>query len=432
MLEGVRGAPRRSGAPACSERYKHWDKNENPTRPERLGGWRRLMERLKKSLWLILLFVTFAAVGQGAELSTHAQIAIITCGPSQAEVFLAFGHSAIRVYDPDNGIDDAYNYGVFDFNQPYFYLNYTRGLLLFKLGVYEYPEFVNSYASHNRWVTLQTLDLSQTQRQAVYNYLERNARPENETYRYDYFYNNCSSKVRDVFQEVLGDSIRFDGSYIKTHFTIRQLAGLYLKEQPWGRLGIDICLGLPMDKKATPYEYMFLPDFLESAFDHAFIRQNGIDVPIVKIKQPAYLSQPAAVPSSRIHPWVPFGGLFSIALALSGYDLRRRKISKWFDLILFSVTGLAGSLLIILWAATDHAAAANNFNLLWALPSHLLAVLIYRQESAAFLRKYFLGATALAALVLAGWSIVPQQLNVFLIPFVAALLCRSFVVARLL
>lgn len=400
--------------------------------PKGKGGWRRMMDRIKKLMLLILLLVVFAAAGQGAELSTHAQIAIITCGPSQAELYLAFGHSAIRVYDPVNGIDHAYNYGVFDFNQPNFYLNYTRGHLLFKLGVDRYPDFVNSYADHNRGVTLQTLDLSQAQKQAVYNYLERNALPENETYRYDYFYNNCSSKVRDVFQEVLGDSIRFDGSHINTDYTIRQLVGLYLKQQPWGRLGIDLCLGLPMDKRATPYEYMFLPDFLESAFDHAFIRQDGNELSIVKFKQPVYLPQSAPILKSRMHPWVAFGGMISITLALSVYDMLRKKISRWFDLVLFGVAGLAGSLLIILWTATDHVAAANNFNLLWALPSHLLVVFIYRKDSAMMLRKYFLGVTVLSALVLVGWSILPQQLNVFLIPFVAALFCRSWVVSRLL
>lgn len=390
------------------------------------------MSYLKKLILLILPIVTLAANGQPMQLSRDAQIGIITCGPSQDEVFLAFGHSAIRVYDPVNGIDDAYNYGVFDFNQPNFYLNYTRGLLLFKLGVYQYPDFVNAYTYYNRWVTLQILDLSQTQKQAIYNYLEWNALPENETYRYDYFYNNCSSKVRDVFKEVLGDSIQFDGSYITTDYTIRQLTDLCLTQQPWGDLGIDICLGQPMDKKATPFEYMFLPDFLESTFDHTSINRNGTVTPIVKFKQPVYISHPASVPKSLIHPWVAFGGFLAITVALSIYDLRRKKLSKWFDLIVFAVTGVVGTLLIVLWTATDHAAAANNFNLLWALPSHLLVLLIIRKKSLPFLKKYFLGTTVLTALPLVGWFFLPQQLNIFLLPFVAALLCRALVITRLL
>ncbi len=390
------------------------------------------MHYLKKLILLILPIVTSSTFSQPVQLSPDAQIGIITCGPSQDEVFLAFGHSAIRIYDPNNGIDDAYNYGVFDFNQPNFYLNYTRGLLLFKLGVYRYPDFVNAYTYYNRWVTLQTLDLSPSQKQAIYEYLERNALPENETYRYDYFYNNCSSKVRDVFKDVLKDSIQFDGSYITTQYTIRQLTDLCLTQQPWGDLGIDICLGLPMDKRATPYEYMFLPDFLESAFDHASLNRNGNLVPIVKSKQPIYVSHPAPVPKSLIHPWVAFGGFLAFTLALSIYDLRRKKISKWFDLFLFSIVGLVGTLLIVLWTATDHAAAANNLNILWGLPSHLLILLIFWKKSAPFLKKYFLGVAILTILLLLGWFFVPQQLHIFLIPLVVALLCRAFVISRLL
>lgn len=386
---------------------------------------------MEKPALLILLLMSWGANAQLQQLSANAEISIITCGPGEAEVFLAFGHSAIRVYDPEYGIDYVYNYGVFDFNQPNFYLNYTKGNLLFKLGVYRYPDFLNAYIEDGRWVHEQVLDLSQSHRQAIFKYLEWNALPENQTYRYDYFYNNCSSKVRDVFAEVLGDSIKFDGSHITTNYTIRQLTDLYLTQQPWGDLGIDICLGLPMDKKATPYEYMFLPDYLESGFDHATIKQKEVWVPIVKIKKPFYPPRPEIVLKSLIHPWVAFGGLLLLTIALSVYDFRRKKISKGFDILLFGVTGLIGSLLILLWTATDHQAAAYNFNILWALPTHLFVFAIFRTKSASFLRKYFLGVTFLMALLLITWYFLPQQLPVFLLPFVAALMCRAFTISRI-
>ena len=389
------------------------------------------MEVAKKLVLLILVLMSSVTDAQVPKLSTNTEISIITCAPGQAEVFLAFGHSAIRVYDPEYGIDYVYNYGVFDFNQPNFYLNYTKGNLLFKLGVYLYPDFLNAYLEDGRWVHEQVLDLSQSQMQAIFKYLEWNALPENQTYRYDYFYNNCSSKVRDVFAEVLNDSIKFDGSYITTNYTIRQLTDLYLTRQPWGDLGIDICLGLPMDKKATPYEYMFLPDYLESGFDHATIRKKEMWVPIVKTKKPFYPLRPETVSKSPIHPWVAFGGFLALTIILSVYDLRRKKNSKWYDIFLFGVTGLIGSLLVLLWTATDHQAAAYNFNLLWALPTHLLVFVIFRAKSASFLRKYFRGVTFLMALLLISWYFLPQQLPVFLLPFVVALMCRAFTLSRI-
>jgi hypothetical protein len=388
--------------------------------------------RMKKLL--IVIFTVLGSVGfaQRPSLSPNAKISIITCGPGQSEVFLAFGHSAIRVYDPEKGIDFAYNYGVFDFNQPNFYLNYTRGLLLFKLGVYYYSDFLNAYLENGRWVHEQVLDLTESQARAIFKYLEWNALPENQTYRYDYFYNNCSSKVRDVFAEVLGDSIKFDGTHITTHYTIRQLTDLYLKEQPWGDLGIDICLGQPMDKVASPYEYMFLPDFLESGFDHASVRHNDSWIPVVKSKQVFDPPHPELVIKSLIHPWVAFGSFLVFTLGLSAFDIRRKKASWGFDVVLFGVTGLVGCLLLLLWTATDHAAAANNFNILWALPTNLVILALFSSRSRRFLKKYFLVIGIIDAILVCGWFLIPQQLHVFLIPFVVALAIRAFTLHRLL
>lgn len=384
-----------------------------------------------KCLSILLVVFTLTASAQ-VKLSPRAEISIITCGPYQGEVYAAFGHSAIRVADPENQINDAYNYGVFDFSQPNFYLNYTRGLLNFKLGVYSYPDFRDYYIYYNRAITEQVLDLTPQQKQSVYDFLEWNAQPENETYLYDYFYNNCATKVRDVFEHVLGDSIRFDGSFIATNYTIRQLTDLYLQQQPWGDLGIDICLGLPMDKKAVKREYMFLPDYIESSFDHAEVAHAGTMRPLVKYKQIAYVPRPQEVKRSWYHPWIVFGGLLLLTIALSVFDWKRKKLSKWFDILLFATTGLVGALLLLLWTATDHKAAANNFNLLWALPTHLLIVLIFRSKSHAFLKNYFLAAAIVTAVLLISWSFLPQQLNLFLIPFVATLLCREIVIFRLL
>ena len=387
---------------------------------------------MRNSLLLALAFTSLTAFSQNIQLSPQAEISNIICGPWQGEVYSAFGHNAIRVYDPVNQIDDAYNYGVFDFNQPNFYLNYTRGLLLFKLGVYPYPDFRGYYVYYNRSVTEQVLNLSASQKQSIYDFLEWNARPENETYRYDYFYNNCATQVRDVFAKTLKDSIQFDGSFIKTNYSIRQLTDIYLIKQPWGDLGIDICLGLPMDKKATPYEYMFLPDYLGLSFDHATLKKGNTDVPLVKEKRLVFVSQPENVLPGFYPPWVVFGVFLVIAVGLSFYDLRRKKLSRWFDLIVFGTLGFLGLLLFLLWTATDHAAAAWNFNLLWALPTHVFALVIYRKKSAPFLKKYFLIVTGLTLILLASWFILPQQLNNYLLPFVAALLCRAVVIYRLM
>ena len=384
---------------------------------------------MKASVFIAFLILSLNAYSQAPQLSEQAEISVITCGPYQGELYSAFGHSAIRVYDPATRKDLAFNYGVFDFNQPNFYLNFTRGHLLYKLGYYPYDLFRDHYISYNRYVHEQVLDLTQEQKQQVFDYLYWNIQPENVNYLYDYFYNNCATKVRDVFAEVFNDSIKFDGSYVTTDYTIRDLTEIYLKQQPWGDLGIDICLGLPMDKKITPYEYMFLPDYIESGFNHATL--NG--KPIVKETISVYEAEPEAASFSIFHPWIIVGLLLLITLILSYRDWTRKKLTKWFDVIIFSLAGWLGLLLFVLWVATDHKAAANNFNLLWAFPLHAVtATMLFKQKYYNFLKKYFTVTGIMLTTTLGLWFALPQELNVFLVPFVTALAIRSFAIRRLL
>ncbi|MEQ8362537.1 MAG: DUF4105 domain-containing protein [Cyclobacteriaceae bacterium] len=375
-------------------------------------------------LVLFSLLFSIHLSGQQIQLSERAHIGVITCAPFQGELYSAFGHSAIRVYDPENRIDYAYNYGTFDFNQPNFYLNFTRGNLLYKLSVQSYPNFRYNYLYYNRWVHEQIIDLNQEQKQKLFDYLQWNAQPENQEYLYDYFYNNCATKIRDVFAEALGEKIKFDDSYITTDYSIRDLTELYLQEQPWGDLGIDICLGLPMDKKATPYDYMFLPDYIESSFNHAsIVTENGVK-PLVKETN---TSEPQGDPmnfDSAPHPWVVFGILLVIVSGISFLDFKNKKTSKWIDITLLFVTGTIGCLLFILWVATDHKAAANNFNLLWALPTNLIAAFLLFGKQKEIMKKYYGLLTGITLLLLITWALLPQQLNVFLIPVVIALAIR--------
>jgi Domain of unknown function (DUF4105) len=376
---------------------------------------------------LIVFSLLFSVSRAQTILSPQAEISIITCGPYQGELYSAFGHSAIRVIDPVRGFDIAFNYGVFDFNQPNFYLNFTRGYLYYKLGVYSYPDFRDHYISYNRYVHEQVLALDSAQKQKVFSYLENNSLPENQTYRYDYFYNNCASKVRDVFAEVFKAEIKFDSSFIKTNYTIRDLTEIYLKQQPWGDLGIDICLGLPMDKKASAYDYMFLPDYIESSFDRVTLSGS----PIVREKISVYESLPETIPFHWYHPWIVFGLLFLVAGILSYRDWQRQKLSKWFDITLFGTLGIVGLLLFILWVATDHKAAANNFNLAWAFPLHLVgAIGLLKRTPPKWISGYFTFAAIITTLVLGFWALLPQTLNPFLLPVIFIILMRSLVIVK--
>ncbi|MEI9918765.1 MAG: DUF4105 domain-containing protein [Bacteroidota bacterium] len=377
---------------------------------------------------LVLLFQT--AVGQPKiantpKLSPTAEISILTLGPWQGELYSAFGHSAIRVYDPEFSFDAFYNYGVFSFNQPNFYLNFARGHLNYKLDVDPYTPWRDYYVSENRFVHEQILNLNAEQKQKVFDYLYWNSMPENQYYLYDYFYNNCATKLRDIIKISLKDEVQFDSTFITTDYTIRNLTDLYLQHQPWGDLGIDICLGLPMDKHASPYEYMFLPDYIEQSFDHATIRNDSVTMPLVKANVPVYESTPQEIPRTWIHPWLVFGLFLALTILITWRDIKSHKQSKWFDVIVFGVVGLVGLLLFLLWTATDHRAAARNLNILWAMPLHLVFLPLYVMSKKIAI-PYFKGIAILNVLLLITWAWLPQQLNVFLIPVVLALMIRAY------
>ncbi|MEQ9415607.1 MAG: hypothetical protein RIF39_17350, partial [Cyclobacteriaceae bacterium] len=177
-------------------------------------------------------------------------------------------------------------------------------------------------------------------------------------------------------------------------------------------------------KKATPYDYMFLPDYIESSFNHASIVTENGTKPLVK---ETITSEPPGNPlafDSAPHPWMVFGILLLAATGISFLDFKKKKPSKWLDVTLLFVTGAIGCLLFVLWVATDHKAAANNFNLLWALPTNLIAVFLLFGKQRDIMKKYFGFLTGITLLLLVTWAFLPQQLNVFLIPIVIALAIR--------
>lgn len=359
---------------------------------------------------------------QAQQLSDKAEISLITIGATQKELYSAFGHSAIRVNDPVQGMDLFFNYGVFNFNQPNFYLNFARGLNYYQLAVNEFSLYRDYYVSENRSIHEQILNLTANQKQKVFDFLTWNARPENKVYLYDYFYDNCATRPRDVLIKSLGADVLFDETPEKKSITIRGLTDIYLKQQPWGDLGIDICLGLPMDKVAKRTEYMFLPDSLESGFAQGKIKSDSAWVPLVEQKILVFESTPVQNSFSFFHPWIVFGLISLGLILLSIYDWSRKKITVWVDKIFLSVTGLIGILLVVLWLFTSHKAAANNLNILWALPTNLIFVFLRKGR-----QQYFMIATIISIMLLISWFFLPQQLHVFLIPLVIAFATRYWV-----
>jgi len=325
---------------------------------------------LKKILLFLLLSLSLNA--QQIKLSPSAEVSVITCGPGTDELYASFGHSAFRVLDLENKIDRVYNYGTFDFNTPNFYGKFAQGKLLYQLRAYNFGNFLRGYHQENRWVKGQVLDLNSNQVQAVFDFLEENAKPENRSYHYDFFYDNCSTKLYDVLEQVLGEDIVFQSDFDQADYSHRDLIELYMGHQPWADFGIDLALGADIDRKASSKEYMFLPDYVLEAFKSIQVKDDSGSKPIVKRTEEILLSYKENESQSGLSPFILFSICALLILWITYRDSKKKRRTKLIDTVIFTVTGIIGIVLLLLWFATDHSATANNFNILWAFAPNLL------------------------------------------------------------
>lgn len=377
--------------------------------------------------WFSFFFFSFFAIcvnvanSQPVSLTTASEASLITCGPG-GDLYATFGHSAIHISDPYAGVDRVYNYGTFDFNTPNFYLKFAQGKLNYMLSVSTMPQFLREYEYEGRWVYRQKLNLTQTERQQLYNFLEENALPQNRDYKYDFFYDNCSTRLRDVLENTLGDRLKYPENPKDSIQTFRDLIGLYLTNHAWSELGIDLALGEPCDRIATWRQKMFLPDFLKSNLEQAKVIHDD--------KTENLISGGAYILTERRNPkdedtagimWI-FWTLFAVA-GISAVFLKARYF-RWFDIVFFSVIGLLGIFIALLWFATDHSATKWNFNLLWALPTWIWgAILLIRNKPNS---RFFKIHALIMFAILIFWIAIPQNFHEAVIPLTLALMMRSW------
>jgi hypothetical protein len=349
------------------------------------------------------------------------------------QLYTVFGHSAIHVKDPARDLDIVFNYGTFDFDTPNFYLKFLRGKLDYMLSIEQYRAFEYGYTYYGQAVREQIFDLDSAQKQQLYDFLLENNLKENRYYKYDFFYDNCATRIRDLFQSELGPSIRFDypAKWKQDPFTFRQLLDYYLVSHPWYDIGIDIILGLPADKKASPADYMFLPDFMEIAFDGAKVEAGSSWRNLVESKKQILEGRA----DKSAFPWfnpVVIGWAFFVVMTLITLIGWFKNSSVWvIDMILFAIAGLIGWLIVFLWFFTEHIATKDNLNILWAIPFHFPLIFFIRKSSLKrFFKIYFLISLVLSLILLSFWNLIPQQFHNALIPVILILGLRSLFVVN--
>jgi len=375
-----------------------------------------------KNILLRLFFLILFANCQNfalAQDSSRIRISLLTCSPGD-ELYSLFGHSALRVIDSNSVTDHVYNYGTFNFDDPNFYIKFTRGQLMYFMSVEYFEDFKNLYQYTGREMTEQVLNLSANEKIELKQFLINNLKEENKYYQYDFFFDNCTTRLRDLIVKYKHPTPQLP-AVMPTNMRFRQAIHQYLDKgnQQWSKLGIDILLGAKTDRVMTADEQQFLPDNLMLAIDS---NKNG---PLAVSSKKLYTLDIAPSAKNIFTPFVVFSILF-LLFAILHFSKKFPLLLAGFDGLLFFSTGLLGCILIFMWVGTNHSMTKDNYNLLWAIPTHIIAS-FFIQSKKKFIKNYFRLTAIAGVLLLAAWYFLPQQLNIALLPLVLLLIFRSWV-----
>ena len=384
------------------------------------------MKWLRFSVIVILLLSTASLKSQD---SCGLRISLLTCTPG-AELYSVFGHTALRIVDSAAGTDIVYNYGTFDFDDPNFYTKFVRGKLMYFLSQQSFQNFKYEYEYFKRGIIEQVLSFDCTEKKAIQARLFENMEEQNRYYKYDFLKDNCTTRLRDIIfnsASLKKDSIRLSYS---TTSSYRDYLHNYLDraKMPWTTLGIDLLLGVGADIKMSLYESMFLPDYLQREVGQAQIGNKKLVTEeniLVEDLQP--LPQSSAFFSLPISIF----GLLMILMIFMGLT-QRQKIKKYqlgFDKLLFLFSGLLGVLFLFAWFGTDHQSFRYNLNIIWAFPSNMLFFYKTGNSRYSITKSYRIYSISTLVVIFISF-IFPGSINVALLPLIAVLSYRSWMLSK--
>jgi hypothetical protein len=382
---------------------------------------------MKRSALLVMFFM--CGITLKAQQNTDSctmEISLLTCAPG-SDLYSLFGHTAIRVQDTRRGMDIIYNYGTFDDTDPAFYFKFTRGIMRYSLSAETFDNFMQEYVYEQRSVKAQVLDLTCAEKNNLYESLRRNTLEENRYYDYHFHTDNCTTRAARIIESNTRDTLVYRNTLPDPGPSYRDMIHEYLdrQHQSWPEFAIDLLLGKNLDIKPDNIQAIhFLPDYLYRGIDSSYEGNKSL----VLVKK-NLLSFPDIKSS---HGWMTPVTFFTVLLVLVMvlFFMRTRPWADrslfLFDMIFFTVLGLAGLLIATVWLIRVDNVCRNNMNILWALPTHLVAVFFIRKK-AGWIKYYFLTSTLLAVILLIGFPWWTQRMNIAVSLVLVIIIFRSFI-----
>ena len=375
---------------------------------------------MRKSILLAVLAAFLLPLNATSQPADSADVYLLTCAPGN-ESYSIYGHTALRIAIRGTSFDMVYNWGIFDFSTPNFVYRFAKGKLDYLLGAYSYERFLEEYINEGRSVWSQKLNLTVAEKEKMFELVNENLRPENIRYRYDFFFDNCATRVRDIIADAAADTVIYPVKEKKKSF--RQLIDPYQKVLPWLDLGADMLLGLQADRKATVSDEMFLPVHLRDNLASAVIIHDGKQEPLTgPVETVADLPAAATIRNT----WVPqtvFWVVFLFVLLVT-FVFKRPALEKFADFVFFPVYSLIAILLVFTNIFSEH--DALHFNLLFLGINILIPVLAFLLVAGRKAAKMCRLTLTVSALWLPASLIAGQGINPALIPVVLIIMTRIF------
>ncbi len=396
------------------------------------AGWQTLLSIVfsgmnRRNIFIIILIALICAPLQRAKGGERAFASLLTCSPGD-EVYAYFGHTALRYCNPDKGLDLVFNYGVFDFSEPNFVGKFVAGETDYMLGIVEFPYFIQEYAMRGSSVVEQELALDSLQRERLFALLRENYRPANRVYRYNYFYNNCTTKARDIIEAAMGEGaiIKYpesDGKQDSFRSTVHRFTAV----SPWYSFGIDLLLGSEADALQNERTLQFIPSTLQADFSAASIVCGDSILPLLARTETLIEAVPAdSEAASWFTPTLFFVILLLLVILVAVVEHRTKRIYWGVDLLLMTAQGVAGLLVAYMLLFSQHPTVGSNLLiiLLNPLPLLILPVYIYCIVKGRKPRVLWL-QSSMVLLFIVSAPLLPQYIPMPLYIFAATLLIRT-------
>ncbi len=380
---------------------------------------------MKKYIILIISFLFLQIEFLGAlNLSSEAEVSLLTSAPYEGEVFTLYGHAAIRVKDKANRIDWVFNYGIFSFDKPNFIYRFAKGETDYMLGIMKYDGYIAEYQMRGSTVTEQVLNLTQLEKEKIVNALLVNYQPENREYRYNFFFDNCATRPAVLIEKNVEGEINYQ--WKPETLTFRDVINHCTRNHSWLTFGCDLALGSPTDRVMTLHEMFFLPEYLKEAVAKAhIIGEDGTSRPLVRHTE-VIESEPDEAETEWITPMFCAILLLLITSGLTYYEWRYHKSCLGLDIVLFLVAGLSGCILFFLSFISEHPCTCPNYTMVWLHPFQLLVVFfnLVKKLRKCVIYYHFINFAAITLMLLV-WFYLPQHFNTAFIPLILTLWMRS-------